>query len=102
MLISFYATKQRTSADFRLYDALQRGEIPIPKHIHDFLFVEEPQKTRWSVKKLIQAIRESQRKWIRRRTGQETAEYYRMIDEVLGFLEASLEMKNDDRKFNQN
>ncbi len=46
LLLSLYATKLRTSVDFRLYDALQKGEIPIPKHIHDFLFLEEPRKVK--------------------------------------------------------
>ena len=39
---------------------------------------------------------------MRRWTGQETAEHYRMIDEVLSFMETSMEMKNDDGKFTQN
>ena len=86
LLLSLYATKQRTSADFRLYDALQKGEIPIPEHIHDFLFLKEPQKVKWSFKKLIQSIQSAPRRWIRRWTGQEVAEHYRMVDEVLAIL----------------
>jgi len=102
LLLSLYATKQRTSADFGLYEALQKGEIPIPEHIHTFLFLEEPPEARPSFKKLVQSVRNIPRKWIRRWTGQETAEYFRMIDEVLGFMETSLEMKNDNGKFNPN
>jgi hypothetical protein len=100
LLLSLYATKLRTSVDFRLYDALQKGEIPIPKHIHDFLFLEEPRKVKMSFKRLIQSIQSAPRRWIRRWTGQEVAEHYRMVDEVLDYLEESLEMKNDDGKFN--
>ena len=104
LLLSFYATKQRTSADFRLYDALQQGKIPLPEQIHDFLFPEEPQPVGRSlianIRKLAQSIRNTPRKWIRRWTGQEAAECYRMIDEILCFMETSLEMKNDDGKFN--
>jgi hypothetical protein len=95
LLLSFYATQQFTLADFRLYDALQRGEIPLPRHIHAFLFSEEPDKAGFSLKKLAQSIRDTPRKWIRRWTGQETAEHYEMIADVLDFLETSLEMKND-------
>jgi hypothetical protein len=102
LLLSFFATKQFTSADFRLYDALQRGEIPIPEHIHTFLFSEEPEKAESPFKKLVQSIRNAPRKWVRRWTGQETADRYRMINEVLGFLETSLEMKNDNGKFSPN
>lgn len=104
LLLSLYATKQHTLADFRLYDALQQGEIPLPEQIHAFLFPEEPQPVGHSftinIKKLVQSIRNTPRKWIRRWTGQETAERHRMIDETLCFLETSLEMKNDDGKFN--
>jgi hypothetical protein len=106
LLLSLYATKQHTSADFRLYDALQQGEIPLPEQIHAFLFPEEPQPVGHSfimnIRKLVQSIRNTPRKWLRRWTGQETAERYRMIDETLCFMETSLEMKNDDGKFNSN
>lgn len=100
LLLSLYATKQHTSADFRLYDALQQGQIPLPERIHAFLFPEEPQPAGRSFKKLVQSIRNTPRKWIRRWTGQETAEHYRMVDEILCFMETSLEMKNDDGTFN--
>jgi Ca2+/Na+ antiporter len=104
LLLSFYATKQHTLADFRLYDALQQGEIPLPEQMHAFLFPEEPQPVGRSfitnIRRLVQSIRNTPRKWIRRWTGQETAERYRMIDEILCFIETSLEMKNDDGKFN--
>jgi len=100
LLLSLYATKQHTSADFRLYDALQQGQIPLPERIHAFLFLEEPQPAGRSFKKLVQSIRNTPRKWIRRWTGQEAAEHYRMVDEILFFMETSLEMKNDDGTFN--
>jgi hypothetical protein len=104
LLLSHYATKQHTLANFRLYDALQQGKIPLPEQMHAFLFPEEPQPVGRSlitnIRRLVQSIRNTPRKWIRRWTGQETAERYRMIDEILCFMETSLEMKNDDGKFN--
>jgi hypothetical protein len=104
LLLSLYATKQHTLADFRLYDALQQGEIPLPEQIYAFLFPKEPQPVGRSfianIRRLVQSIRNTPRKWIRRWTGQETAERHRLIDETLCFLETSLEMKNDDGKFN--
>jgi hypothetical protein len=102
LLLSLYATKHRTAADFGLYEALQRGEIPLPEHIRAFLFSEEPQETKRSFIKLIESVRSAPQKWAFRLTGQETAERYRMIDEVLSFMETGLEMKNDDGKFNPN
>jgi hypothetical protein len=102
LLHSFYATKQRTSADFRLYDALEQGEIPIPEQIHTFLFLEEQQETGGIFKKMAQSIRNAPRKWKRRWIGQEIADHYRMIDQILCFMETSLEMKNDNEEFNSN
>jgi hypothetical protein len=102
LLLSHYSSKQRTSANFGLYEALQQGEIPLPEHIHTFLFPEELQQSNRFFKKLVQSARNTPRKWIRRWTGQEAAEHYRMIDEVLRFLETSLEMTNDGRKLNEN
>jgi hypothetical protein len=100
LLLSLYATKQHTSADFRLYDALQQGEIPIPEQIRAVLFPEKPQQVGHSFKKLVQSIGNIPRKWIRHWTGQEIAEHYRTLDEILCFMETSLEMKNDNGTFN--
>jgi hypothetical protein len=100
LLLAFYSSKQHTSANFGIYEALQRGEIPLPEHIHTFLFLNEPRETGRPFKKLMHSIRNSPTKWLHRWTGEETAEYYQIIDEVLSFLEISLEMKNDDGKFN--
>jgi hypothetical protein len=96
LLLALYATKQHTSADFRLYDALQQGTIPIPERIHALLFPTESQQKGHSFKKLVQSIRNTPRKWMRHWTGQDTAEDYLMLDEILSFMETSLEMKNDD------
>jgi hypothetical protein len=102
LLLSLYASKQRTSTNYILYDALQKGELPLPEHIHKYLFPDEPNNSQWSVNNLVQSVRTTPRKWIRRWTGQETAEHYQMINEVLSFMETSMEMRNDNGKFTQN
>jgi hypothetical protein len=102
LLLSLYATKQRASNNYLLYEALQRGEFPLPERIHTFLFPGEPQKSKWLVVNLFQSARTSLRKWKRRWTGQETADHYQMIDEILRLIESSMEMKNDDGKFTPN
>lgn len=93
LLTSLYASKQSASNNFAVYEALQRGEIPLPQHMHTFLFPVELQDSGGPMKRFIQSIRKRARKWIRQRTGQEKADHYRMIDEVLNFLETSLEIK---------
>lgn len=102
LLLLLYATKKRTSADFRLYDALQQGEIPLPEHIHTFLFPQEPQKAERPLKRFLESIRRTPQKWVRRWTGQEKAEYYQLINEVLAFVETSLEIKDDDGNLTPN
>jgi hypothetical protein len=103
LLLAQYATQRRVLADFRLYEALQRGEVPLPEEIHAFLFAQEPQLAERSVlarvRQRAQSIRNTPRRWIRRWTGQESAERYRMVDQILCLMETSLEMKNDDGKF---
>jgi hypothetical protein len=102
LLTSLYASKQSTSNDFHVYEALQGGKIPLPENIHTFLFPAESQESGGPIKRLLQSIQKTLRKWIRQWTGREKAEYYRMIDEVLDFVETSLEIKNDDRTFTHN
>ena len=102
LLSGMYASKQRTANSFEIYTALQSGEIPLPENIHVFLFQEDAAEAKQPFKKFIQTIRKTPRKWIRRWTGQETADHYRLITEVLCFMETSLEIKNDNGNFNPN
>jgi len=97
LLISLYAPKQRDLVYYQLYDALRQGELPLPDQIHAFLFLEEPREAG-----LLQRLRHTPRQWLRDWTGQAAAEHDQMIDDVLGFIETSLEMKNDEGKFNPN
>ena len=96
LLLSLYTTQQHISPDFRIYDALQSGQIPLPDHIRALIFPEEPQEPRPFMKRLILFLQEAPRKWVRRWTGREEADHYRMIDEVLSFMETSMEIKNDE------
>lgn len=97
LLTSLYASKQGTLNDFRIQDAMRQGTIPLPGKIYAFLFPQEP-VSGGPLQKFFQSIRQTPRSWIRQWTGQEKAEHYQMIEEVLNFLEASLEIKHDDRK----
>jgi hypothetical protein len=104
MLAVLYATRLHTEPDFKLYDALRRGDIPLPAHIHDLAFFEVPPPQKSSLRRSIQSMRNIPHKWIRRWTGQEKAEHYRMIEEMLSYFESSLEMNNDHENspFHQN
>lgn len=102
LLASLYASKQRMPNNFVIYDALLQGKIPLPGNIHAFLFSQEPAESSGSIKKFFQSIRKTPRKWMRQWTGQEKAEHFQTIVEVLEFLETSLEIKNDDGNLSQN
>jgi hypothetical protein len=102
LLVSFYASNQNTGNNFEIHQALEQGKVPLPEHLRDFLFSQEPRKPDRSIKGFFRSNRGTPRRWIRRWTGQEQAEQYQRITETLGFMETSLEIKNDDGKFPHN
>jgi hypothetical protein len=101
LLTSFYASSQRKANNFRIYEALQHGEIPLPENIHRFLFPPQPQASGGRLSTFFRSVREAPRQWVRRWTGQEKAEHFQRIEDVLQFMETSLEIKHDDRKLSQ-
>ena len=101
LLTSLYASKQSTSNHWGIHEALQQGKLPLPGNIHTLLFSQEP-VSGGPLKTFFRSIRETPRRWIRQWTGQEETEHYQMIDEVLNFMETSLELNNDDRNLSQN
>ena len=96
LLTSLHASHQSTTNNFLIHDALQKGEIPLPGHIHAFLFSQELPASGGFLKRFSQSIRRTPQKWIRQWTGQEKAEHFQMIAEVLNFMETSLEITHDD------
>ena len=56
LLLTFYASKQHTSTKYVLYDALQKRELPLPEHIHTFLFQAQPEESKWPLNKLLHSI----------------------------------------------
>jgi hypothetical protein len=102
LLTSLHAWHQSTSNDFSIHDALRKGEIPLPGNIQAFLFSKELPASGGLLRRFFQSIRKTPQKWIRQSTGQEKAEHYQMIDEVLKFMETSLEITNDHGKRLQN
>jgi hypothetical protein len=99
LLVSMYASKQGVAANFLVMDALKKGEIPLPEAIYSFLFVEDQiQKDRHSLKQILRTLWLAPRHWLDERSGRNIEEYYRMVTEVLDFMESSLEIKNDDER----
>lgn len=104
LLTSLYASRQQGFANYQIREALLKHEIPLPERVYSFLFTNEPATPRQTFFKhpigasiqLVNAMRMAPRRWIRRWSGREKAEYYNAIDELLALMETSLEMKSDD------
>jgi len=97
MLVALHANRLHIPPDFKLYDALRRGDIPLPPRIRDMAFHEEPPQKVPPLKRFVLAARSKPAQWYRHATGQDKAEHYRMIDEMLTYLETSLEINNDSK-----
>lgn len=93
MLAELYASQQPNAAYYEVYTALKEHQLPLPRPINAFLFPPEPPASEHPIKRILLAIRDMPRKQIYRWTGREVADYYRSLDEVLTFMESSLERK---------
>ncbi len=95
MLATLYAAKQPGTASFEIYAALKRRHLPLPEEIYDFLFPSELSGSVGPLKQVLLKIRQTPGKWMRRWTRRDLAEYYRSIDEVITFMETSMEIEHD-------
>jgi hypothetical protein len=99
MLAALYASQQSQTPSFEIYNALKRRQRPLPETIYAFLFGAESSSSRRSIKQILQAIGDMPRRRIRRWTGRETAAYYQSLEQVLTFMESSLEKNHDHECF---
>jgi hypothetical protein len=110
LLSAQYASQQPRAAsasNYEIREALKQKQIPLPEHVYRFLFppetLEKPrgfiQDPLGKLQRSVISISQAPQKWMRRWSGQESAEYYRSIDEVLVLIETSLEMKHADDPF---
>jgi len=96
MLVTLYASKQHEATAFEIYTALKLRQMPLPDPIYTFLFPAEPSGSKRSFKHILQTIRDIPRKRIRGWMGREAAEYYHSLEQVITFMESTLENKHDD------
>jgi len=95
LLAKSYVMHKPEAASFEIYDALKRHQIQLPENIYNFLFPEEQTGSGRSIRQFLKTIQEIPRKYIRRWTRRDVTDYYRSIDEVLTFIEASMEDNNN-------
>jgi hypothetical protein len=97
MMLSLYASKLHTEPDYKLYEALQNGSIPVPEQIRTILFPVEQKKEKRTIRTITRSFFNAPRLWLYRSTGREAADKNQMIEELLAFFETSLEMNDEDR-----
>lgn len=96
MLASIYTAQQPGIANIDIYSALHRRELILPKNIYAFLFPAEDAKASRSFASRLGALQRSFRNLIRRLSRRDVAEYYQSIDEVLTFMEMTIEDNHDN------
>jgi hypothetical protein len=94
VLVSLYTFRQSGSAYHEVYEPLRQRKIPLPDKVWSFIFAQDPPVRKTG---FLSSIRQVFQKRIDQWSGRETAEYYEKIEEVLSFLETSLEMNNDNQ-----
>jgi hypothetical protein len=90
-------------AKYQIREEILEHRIPVPESIYRYLFYSpRPAPKRSFVKHPVERLElmsesfaRAVRKWVRRRTGREIAECLRAIDDVLTFMEKSLEMRQE-------
>jgi hypothetical protein len=88
---AMYSSRREGGAKFQIRDALQERQIPLPPSVHEFLFPA----ARPAERGLLPAARSRIRGWVRRRSGRDRADYLRSIDDVVTFMERSMEMTHE-------
>jgi len=99
MIATMYSEKQSEVAPFEFYAALKRGQIPLPEHIHAFLFPADPSGAGRSFRQILHTLRQIPGNQIRRWTGQDVEEYYHSIEAVILFMESAMEPKHENGHF---
>jgi hypothetical protein len=96
MLAALYALKQPGSVQYEIYDALKLRQIPLPEHIHAFLFPNELPVPWRNLNQVLQILGQMPGKWLRRLMGLDRAGYYQSLEEAIRFMESLMEIKCDD------
>ena len=104
LFTTLYSSRHEGEAKYQIREAILDHGITIPGSVFDFLFFTPPPAPNRSFAqhpveylrvKIESPVRGFQ-KWVRRRTGSDASDYVRGIDEVLTFMETSLEMRHEN------
>ncbi len=95
LLKDLYASKDPTQARWKIYEDVERGDITLPESIREFLMLDPPPNARPTPLHLLQRLGQAPARLVRHWTGQEQAEYYQSIAEVISFMEQQLENEDE-------
>ncbi len=96
MLATAYAVNAPGRVNLEIYNALKLRQIPLPEPVYAFLFPGALPESGGSFKQFLQNIRQAPQRWVRHWSGRDLEDYYRSIEEVLAYIESTLEMKHGD------
>ncbi len=99
ILTTIHASRQPEAAHWEVDEALRLGRIALPETIRAFLYPPQPAGDVPPFRRILEAVVRAPRTRARRWTGRDEAEYYRSIEEVITFMEFSMEKKHDEKPF---
>ena len=102
IMVSMYASKHGVVANYLVMESLKKREIPLPEQIYTFLFIDDQVQSKRSLLQQIIWVWQAPWRWMDDHSGRKSAEFYRMIDEVLTYMETSMEIKDDDQRYRPN
>jgi hypothetical protein len=95
ILTTIYSSRQPDAAHWEVDEALRLRRIALPESIYAFLFPARPDADEPPFRRTVRAVLRAPQTLARRWTGRDAAEYYRSIEDVITFMEFSMEKKHD-------
>jgi hypothetical protein len=100
LLVSIYVSDQHTLSHFEILEALRERQIALPESIYQFLF-SVPPHPKPGLKTFLKSIWLAPQKWVRHWFKRDQIELYQHTNDVLAFIETSLEINYDDKSLTQ-
>jgi hypothetical protein len=96
ILTTIYSSREPDTVQWEVDEALRVRRIALPESIHAFLFPAALVEESSPFRRILRAIRRAPQTLVRRWTGRDADEYYRSVEEVIRYMEFSMEKKHDE------
>jgi hypothetical protein len=96
ILTTIYSSREPDTVPWEVDEALRVRRIPLPESIHAFLVPAAPAEETSPVRRILRAVWRAPETLARRWTGRDADEYYRSVEEVIRYMEFSMEKKHDE------